>query len=321
MGKTRTKVAVIGASGIGKHHAKWWALEGAEVCAFAGTSEASVARTRQVLAEMFGFDGRGYADVGDMLRRERPDVVDVCSPPACHFEHVQAALAAGCDVLCEKPFVYDAELSPDSLLTQARTLAASAQSAGRRLGMCSQYHAAVRCCRELLAEHTGAQTVERCCGRLSSPAKGDAPDLDATWLDLAPHMLAAVQALAPDGAIESDSLRKSFAGWQAAASFRVSAPGGVGMDCEIVTGRTLPGSGASHVREFELNGVRFVIGGGKDAQGAYCAQILAPWGTFERPDALRQTIREFLCGETQLPAPAAVTNLSWLLEIQRRPRE
>ena len=25
------RVAVVGASGIGKHHAKWWALEGADV--------------------------------------------------------------------------------------------------------------------------------------------------------------------------------------------------------------------------------------------------------------------------------------------------
>ena len=38
MTEQKQKVAVIGAKGIGRHHAKWWHTEGVEVCAFAGTS-------------------------------------------------------------------------------------------------------------------------------------------------------------------------------------------------------------------------------------------------------------------------------------------
>ena len=317
MTQTRTKVAVVGASGIGKHHAKWWALEGADVCAFAGTSPDSVAKTQKMLADMFGFSGRGYTDLPELLRRERPQIVDVCSPPPRHFEHVQAALAAGCDVLCEKPFVFDAALSSEALLQQARALVAAAARSGRRVGLCSQYHVSVRCCRQLLAEHTGQQAVERYCGRLSSPAKSETPDPGATWIDLAPHMLAAVQALAPEGEIAFDSLVKSFAGHQATARFAVTSPGGR-MDCEVVTGRTVPGAGPAHIREFELDGARFVIGAGTDAQGAYCARLETPWGARDYPDMLRLTVREFLAGSTPIDGPAAVANLSWLLEIGRR---
>ncbi|MCC6486037.1 MAG: hypothetical protein IT364_00925, partial [Candidatus Hydrogenedentes bacterium] len=72
------RVAVLGASGIGKHHAKWWALEGAHVCAIAGSSEASVCKTAAGLQELFGFCGRGYGSVEALLERERPNIVDVC---------------------------------------------------------------------------------------------------------------------------------------------------------------------------------------------------------------------------------------------------
>ena len=318
MGQTQTRVAVVGTSGIGKHHAKWWKIEGADVCAFVGTSPESVAKTRQVLVDLFGFAGHGYTDLDELLHRERPNVVDVCSPPRCHFQHVHAALEAGCDVLCEKPFVYDPQLAPDSLLDQACALAAKAEAGGKRLGMCSQYHAAVRRCRELLAEHTGQGVVERYCGRLASPAKDRAPDPDEIWVDLAPHMLAAVQALAPDGTIDFDSVTTSFGGYQANARFAVSVPGGRRMDCEIITGRTLPGSGPGHIREFELNGARFSIGAGTDAQGAYCARFETPWGTSDSPDTLRLTIHEFLAGHAQIDGQAAVTNLTWLLKIRGR---
>ena len=37
----RLKVAVIGASGIGQHHARWHHLSGSQVVAFVGTSEES----------------------------------------------------------------------------------------------------------------------------------------------------------------------------------------------------------------------------------------------------------------------------------------
>ena len=39
------RAGVIGASGVGKHHAKWFHALGCEVVAFAGTSAQSVAAT------------------------------------------------------------------------------------------------------------------------------------------------------------------------------------------------------------------------------------------------------------------------------------
>lgn len=313
--RDRTRVAVIGASGIGKHHAKWWAVEGADVCAFAGSSPESVARTRKMLADLFGFGGTGYADVEQLLREEQPDIVDVCSPPEWHFRHAAAALDAGCDVLCEKPFIYEPGAGSAGLLEKARTLVKKAGAGGRRLGLCSQYHAAVRCCRDILAEHTGREQVTRYRGHIESPAGNRPPDPVAVWVDLSPHMLAAVQAIAPGARLAQDTVRTFFSDYQASARFHVERSDGEAMDCHVVTARTLPGAEAGNIREFELNDARFRIGGGTDADGVYCAAIQTPWGSFERLDGLRLVIREFLEGGLPLDGPSAVTNLSWLLDI------
>ena len=131
-------------------------------------------------------------------------------------------------------------------------------------------------------------------------------------------MLAAVQALSPDGTVALNSTVVTFAGHGATARFAVRAPDGGQISCEIITDRTPAGAQPANIREFELNDARFSIGGGKDAQGAYCAQIETPWGTFERPDMLRLTVREFLAGETAIDGTPAVTNLTWLLGMADR---
>ncbi|MTE17904.1 gfo/Idh/MocA family oxidoreductase [Streptomyces sp. TRM43335] len=45
----------------------------------------------------------GYAELDEMLERERPDLVLIGTPPAFHREQVVTALRAGAWVLCEKP--------------------------------------------------------------------------------------------------------------------------------------------------------------------------------------------------------------------------
>ena len=45
----------------------------------------------------------GYADVGEMLAAQQPDIVQICTPPGSHVELSLACLEAGAWVLCEKP--------------------------------------------------------------------------------------------------------------------------------------------------------------------------------------------------------------------------
>jgi len=305
---------VLGASGIGKHHAKWWALEGATVCAFLGSSSESVAGTARLLADMFGFAGHGYTSLDDLLDAERPEIVDVCTPPASHAAHVQAALVAGAHVLCEKPFVFEEGVVAGTLLAQAEKLVATASAVGRRLGLCTQYAmAAAECLAVLRAQHPD-MAVTQFCGHIASPARGR-PEVPAeTWVDLGPHMLGALQAGAPGVDIHWDSLVTTFAGYRAEAVFTAALPDGSAIDCRLTTDRTT--GEPRNIRQLELNGVRFDIEGANDPNGVFQAHYVSGAGTVVRPDMMRLTIREFLNGRALVDGPAAAQNLAWLLRIR-----
>jgi predicted dehydrogenase len=60
----------------------------------------------------------------ELLRMEDVDIIDICTPPALHVAQILAALAAGKDVVCEKPLA-------GSLAEVDRVIAAEVQAAGR----------------------------------------------------------------------------------------------------------------------------------------------------------------------------------------------
>ena len=54
------------------------------------------------MAARFGIP-RTYSDVGEMLKAEKPDLVDICTPPKTHTRLALEAMRNGCHVLVEKP--------------------------------------------------------------------------------------------------------------------------------------------------------------------------------------------------------------------------
>ena len=312
-GAQHTRVAIIGARGIGRHHANWWRLEGAEVCAFAGTSPESVANTRTMLRETFGIDARGYADVSNMLETERPDIVDVCSPPDRHYGHVRAALDAGSHVLCEKPFVYESGVPRERLLAQAYDLLQQSERLGRQLGVCTQYSAGAPLLLDLYRERHDDAVMRRYCGHLESPAKGRSPDPVRVWVDLAPHPISVLQTLVPELEVDWGSVRTEFSGYSAIARFDACGRDGR-VECEIITRNAV--EPPLNVRRFGINDSFFQIEGGKDAEGAYCARVTASDGDCrQHPDFMRLLIRGFLAGRPVADARTGVANLDLLLRF------
>jgi predicted dehydrogenase len=68
---------------------------------------------------------RFYDDWDALLAAEKPDVVSIATPNALHRAQTEAALAAGCHVLCEKPLSVSA--------ADGRAMVAAATRAGKRL--------------------------------------------------------------------------------------------------------------------------------------------------------------------------------------------
>lgn len=313
------RVAVVGARGIGKHHAKWWALEGAVVCGFVGTTKESVARTREVLLRLFGLDIEGYTNLETLLDAAAPEFVDVCSPPAWHLAHARAAINAGCHVLCEKPLVYDESLSSDAMLAEARGVLALAEEKGKLLGVCTQYSAGAAVFARVWKEQRGNEPIAHYYGHLESPARDRPADPGRVWVDLAPHPLSVLIHLVPEARVDWSTLDIHFGGYEARATFEVRRPSVAPIRCEIVTrNATKP---PLNVRRFKLNGYPFVVEGEQDEQGVYRARIETPDGRYHEPDMMHQMIRAMLAGCPIAAGREALDNLEWMLQILDFARE
>lgn len=94
------RTAIIGTGGIAQAHAAAATAlaDRVDLVAAVDVDPVRLAAFR----EKYGV-GAGYGDVAEMLDRERPDVVQICTPPGSHVELSLACLEAGAWVLCEKP--------------------------------------------------------------------------------------------------------------------------------------------------------------------------------------------------------------------------
>lgn len=108
-------VAVIGANGHGKWHRRAIAAAQAEG-RLKLVALADVQPVEQAEAPVF-------TDHRALLSATRPDAVVICTPPHTHLPIALDVLAAGCDVLLEKP--------PVRTLEEHRTLLAAVEASGR----------------------------------------------------------------------------------------------------------------------------------------------------------------------------------------------
>ena len=219
----RLRVAVLGASGFGRHHARWYAELGCEVVAFLGSSPSSIQSTGAALAAAFGFSGRGYTSLKDLLATERCDAVSICTPWALHGEQAAAAIDAGCSVLCEKPFVWRPGVPTAELLAEAARLAEAAEREGVVLAVNTQYVAAAELYRSLAPAAVAAPTSF--VGEMTSRIKPDGPRGRDIWLDLAPHCISMLIALCPDAELRRGTVRGRIGPEASRLAFEVTTRG------------------------------------------------------------------------------------------------
>ncbi len=135
-----TRAAVIGCGDISAVHLA--AIEGmpdVELVAVCDPDASALASAQ----ERWGV--AGFADHRDLLALVHPDVVHVCTPHDQHADPVVDALAAGCDVVMEKPVAH--------MVAEAERVAAAAAAHPERVvAVCLQnrYNATVQHVRTLL---------------------------------------------------------------------------------------------------------------------------------------------------------------------------
>ena len=134
------KAVIVGCGNIGAVHAESIRrLEGASLCAAADIRPERAAS----YAEKYGC--RAYASLEEMLEKERPDVLHICTPHYLHVPMTAYVLQRGIHVFCEKPPVISEE--------QLDALTRAAAEGPGRAGFCFQnrYNPGVLFIRELLA--------------------------------------------------------------------------------------------------------------------------------------------------------------------------
>ncbi|PLY48207.1 oxidoreductase [Lelliottia sp. F153] len=154
------RVAIIGAGQVAdKVHASYYATRSDLQMVAVMDSRLDQA---QAFAERHAIAGV-YQDARLMLQEAKPDIVSVCSPNRFHYEHVMAALEAGCHVMCEKP--------PAMTPAQADEMRLAARHAGKVLAY--DFHHRFALDAQLLREAvqngtfgeiyvTSAQALRRC---------------------------------------------------------------------------------------------------------------------------------------------------------------
>ncbi len=103
MGETRRRRgAVIGLGNVAVHgHLPGWQARGD--CEIVAATDASAARRAECGSRLPA--ARWHDSVESLLADETLDFVDICTPPSSHAPLIEAAIARGLHVLCEKPLV------------------------------------------------------------------------------------------------------------------------------------------------------------------------------------------------------------------------
>lgn len=307
------RVAIVGASGIGRHHANWHDAVGSTVVAFVGTTPERCHESAQVLTKTFGFQGQAYTSLDEMLQQERPDVVDICSPNETHYDVATRALAADCHVLCEKPLVWDASLSAHQILEQAERLQDMASRANRHLGMCSQLAGLLPQYDNLVGPSdrpcSFEAVLETTCASLRS-----ARDV---WTDMGPHPISLILARFPTADLDLSTVTRSLHGHEAKVTFDVIT-NGHRCQCSVIV-RDLPGPPLQ--RRFGFDGRCVDIAGQPGADGYYRCVLRGDGMEDEGTDPMHLLIGQFartVQGAEKTPivtAATAVQNLQMQLGV------
>jgi glutamate-1-semialdehyde aminotransferase/spore coat polysaccharide biosynthesis protein SpsF (cytidylyltransferase family)/predicted dehydrogenase len=132
------RALVVGCGSIGRRHARNLKSLGVRQLGFCDTSPEALKQCREEL------NGETFADYGEALRKFRPDLALICTPPVYHVEEALAALQAHAHVFIEKP------LSHESSGIQALIAEARHHDRNVQIGYNMRFHPGLKILKELI---------------------------------------------------------------------------------------------------------------------------------------------------------------------------
>ncbi len=101
------RIAILGASGIGKYHVREFLNAGCEITSILGFSEDSSRQTAAELKKLYSVITKPYCELNKLLMGEKIQAVSICTPLKTHYDFTKKCLEANLHVLCEKPLIGD----------------------------------------------------------------------------------------------------------------------------------------------------------------------------------------------------------------------
>ncbi len=134
------RVGIVGVGAIGMTHVRAWQANGIAPVAIA---DMNAEAARRVATEM---GARAYGDAGEMMTSGTIDIVSICTPPATHAELVEAAIAAGLAMICEKPLA--------NTLANAERIERRVRETGALLtvGFCHRFQPHIEVMRQMIGD-------------------------------------------------------------------------------------------------------------------------------------------------------------------------
>jgi predicted dehydrogenase len=116
---SKLRVAVVGTGLIAnvKHLPAWTKLQGKGKVDLVAICDINADNARKV-ADKFSVPNV-HTDLGELIAREKPDIIDICTPPKTHCPLAVQAAEAGCHVMVEKPMAMDLD-ECDRIMAAAR---------------------------------------------------------------------------------------------------------------------------------------------------------------------------------------------------------
>lgn len=120
---SRTRVAIIGAGGMARHHLRQMLkqTDTTEIVALCEPSEEQARLSSAIFEENGQNPPPNQPNLEQLLATYRPDTAFIITPHAYHFEQTKACLEAGADVLLEKPMVINADEARSLIEVRNRT--------------------------------------------------------------------------------------------------------------------------------------------------------------------------------------------------------
>ena len=100
------KIAIIGANGIGRVHARIFHSLGAKIEAITCSTLKSVSQAAKFLLDDYGIRTKTFSSI-DSAIAEPIDAISICTPPHLHYDYILAAFDRKLPVFCEKPLFWD----------------------------------------------------------------------------------------------------------------------------------------------------------------------------------------------------------------------